>query len=89
MPPPPEYEPVHHEPGYGEPGTARPQDPRRPDDSPWRRTQRASRPEAIQRNPGPPVQASYDPGEFRPHDQHGEGSQYGEPSQYAERDEYA
>jgi len=35
------------------------------------------------------VQASYDPGEFRPRDQPGEGGQYGEHGQYGERDEYA
>jgi UPF0755 protein len=85
---PPEYEPAHHEPRHGEPRTARPQDPRRPEDSPWRRTERASRPEAPHRNPGRPAQASYDPGEFRPQDQPGERGRRGERDEYAGRPEY-
>jgi UPF0755 protein len=47
---PPEYEPVHHEP--------RP-DQRRPDDSPWRRTQRLPQSEATTWRPGQPVRASH------------------------------
>ncbi len=86
---PPGYEPVHHEPRYGEPRCgeprpARPQDPRRPDDSPWRRTQRLSRPEAVAPNPGLPAQASYGPGD-RPPDQYGDRGEYGE---YGDRGEY-
>jgi UPF0755 protein len=91
---PPGYEPVHHEPRYGEPRygeprygeprPARPQDPRRPDDSPWRRTQRLSRPEAVAPNPGLPAQASYGPGD-RPPDQYGDRGEYGE---YGDRGEY-
>ena len=80
---------MHHEPGVAEPRPARPREPRRPEDSPWRRTERASGPEAAQRNLGQPVQASYDPGEFRPRDQPGEHSQYGERDDYAERPGYA
>jgi UPF0755 protein len=82
-PPPPRYEPVHREPRYGETRPARPQDPRRPGDSPW--PQRPPRPEALQPNPGPPAQASYDPGDFRPQDPYGDRGEYGE---YAERGEY-
>jgi UPF0755 protein len=50
---PPGYEPVHHE--------LRPTDPRfagRAEDSPWRRTERQSRPEATGWHPGGPVLAS-------------------------------
>ena len=67
---PPGYEPVHHEPRFGETRPARPQDPRRPED--WRQPQRPSRPEALPPNPGPPAQASYGPGDFRPQDQYGD-----------------
>ena len=82
---PPGYEPVHHEPRYDDPRSARPQDQGgRPEDSPWRRTQRLSRPEAQEWHPGQPAQASYDPGDFRPPDQYGEHSQYGEHGQYGE-----
>ena len=90
---PPEYEPVHHEPPYGEPRygdprLARPQDRGRPEDSPWRRTQRLSRPEAPQRHPGQPAQASHDPGEFHPQDQYGERDQYGDRGQYDEQNRH-
>jgi UPF0755 protein len=81
---------VHHEPRFGETRPARPQDPRRPED--WRRPQRPSRPEALPPNPGPPVQASYDPGDFRPRDQYGDRGEYRERSEYGEygeRGEYA
>ena len=67
-----------------QPRPARPQDPRRPDDSPWRRTQRLSRPEAVAPNPGLPAQASYGPGD-RPPDQYGDRGEYGE---YGDRGEY-
>ena len=77
------------------PGTAipgpRPSDqgrPTDPEDSPWRRTQRLSRPEAQEWHPGPPAQASHDPGDFRPQDQYGEHSQYGEPGDVEYGDEY-
>jgi uncharacterized YceG family protein len=86
---PPGYEPVHHEPWYAEP---RPQDPRSPGDSPWRRTQQVSRPESLPRNPGQPLQASHDPGEYHPQHQYGERGepgQYGEHEEYAERHEYS
>jgi UPF0755 protein len=79
---------VHHEPRYGETRPARPQGPRPPGDSPWHRTQRLSRPEAVAPNPGPPAQASYDPGEFRPQDQYGDRGEYGERGEYGDRGEY-
>jgi len=82
---PPGYEPVHHEPRYGE---TRPLDPRRPEDSPWHRTQRLSRPEPVAPDPGRPAQASYDPGEFRPRDQYGNRGEYGDRSEYGESGEY-
>ena len=85
------HEPVHHEPRYGETRPARPLDPRRPEDSPWHRTQRLSHPEADAPDPGRPVQASYDPGEFRPRDQYGdrgEYGEYGEPGEYGGRARY-
>jgi UPF0755 protein len=88
---PPGYEPVHHEPRYDDPRPDRPQDqgrPRDPEDSPWRRTQRLSRPEAQPWHPGQPAQASYDPGDFPPQDQYGEPSQHGERSRYGEPGEY-
>jgi UPF0755 protein len=47
---------VHHEPRYDDPRTL---DQGRPEDSPWRRTQRLSRPEAIQWHSGRPARASY------------------------------
>ena len=87
---------MHHEPRFGETRPARPQDPRRPED--WRRPQRPSRPEALPSNPGPPAQASYGPGDFRPRDQYGdrgdrgeyrERGEYGDRSEYGERGEYA
>ena len=83
---PPGYEPVHHEPRSGETRPARPQDPRRPED--WRRPQRPSRPEALQPNPGPPAQASYDPGDFRPRDQYGDRGEYSDRGEYGGRDRY-
>ena len=85
---PPGYEPVHHEPRYDDPRPARPQDQGRPEDSPWRRTQRLSRPEAQEWHPGQPAQASYDPGDFRPPDQYGEHGQYGESGDVEYEDEY-
>ena len=85
---PPGYEPVHHEPRYDDPRPARPQDQGRPEDSPWRRTQRLARPEAQEWHPGQPAQASYDPGDFRPPDQYGEHGQYGEPGDVEYEDEY-
>jgi UPF0755 protein len=89
---PPGYEPVHHDPRYGGPRygetrPARPQDPRRPGDSPWSRTQRLSRPEAFQPNAGLPVQASYEPGD-RPPDPYGDRGEYGEYGEHADRGEY-
>jgi uncharacterized YceG family protein len=92
-PVPPGYEPVHHEPRYGEAGPARrPQDTFRPEDSPWRRTQRLSRPEAAAPNSGPPAAASYGPGEFPSRDQYGDRGQYGEhdePREYGEQNVYS
>jgi len=91
---PPGYEPVHHEPRYDDPRPTRPPDQGRPrdtEDSPWRRTQRLSRPEAQEWHPGQPAQASYDPGDFRPQDQYGERSehsQFGEPGEYTGDVEY-
>ncbi len=82
---------MHHEPRYDDPRPPRPSDqsrPRDPEDSPWRRTQRLSRPEAQEWHPGQPAQASYDPGDFRPQDQHGERSQFSEHGQYGERGQY-
>ena len=87
---PPGYEPVHHEPGYDDPQPARPQDqgrPGNPEDSPWRRTQRLSRPEAGDWHAGHAAQASYDPGDFRPQDQYGERGSYSEHGQYGEQAE--
>jgi UPF0755 protein len=81
---PPGYDPVHHEPRYDDPRPAGPQDqgrPADPENSPWRRTQRLSRPEAQEWHPGQPAQASYDPGDFRPQERYGERSQYGEPGE--------
>ena len=54
---PPGYEPVHHEPGPTDPRLA---GGRRGGDSPWRRTQRLSRPEATGWHPAEPAPASYD-----------------------------
>ncbi|HYB16279.1 MAG TPA: endolytic transglycosylase MltG [Streptosporangiaceae bacterium] len=79
---PPEYEPVHHDPRYDEPWPVRPPEEGYPDDSPWRRTQRRSRPEPGQWHPGQPAQASHDQGEFQPQDR------YGEPGQYADQGRY-
>jgi len=53
---PPGYEPVHHESPPADPRLA---DRRRAEDSPWRRTERLSRPEAADWYPGGPVSASY------------------------------
>ncbi len=84
---------MHHEPRYDDLRPSRPPDqgrPTDPEDSPWRRTQRLSRPEAQEWHPGQPAQASHDPGDFRPQDQYGEHSQYGEPGdvEYEYEDEY-
>ena len=84
---PPEYEPVHHEPRYDDLRPVRPQVQGRPEDSPWRMTQRFSRPEATEWHPGPAAQASYDPGEFRPQDQYGEQARY-EETRYQEPGQY-
>jgi len=86
---PPEYEPVHHdprfdEPSYGDPRQPWPPDQGRPDDSPWRRTQRHSRPEARRWHPGPPAQASQDAGD----DQYGEPGRYADQGPYAEHGQY-
>jgi UPF0755 protein len=85
---PPEYVPVHHEPPNDDLRPVRPQVQGRPEDSPWRTTQRLSRPEAVQWHPGPPAQASYDPAEFPPQDQYGERSPYEEQARYEERGGY-
>jgi peptidoglycan lytic transglycosylase G len=61
QPLPPGYEPVHHEPGLV--------DQRRPADSPWRRTERQSRPEARDWQQGTPISARYgDEGRHGPYD---------------------
>lgn len=78
---------MHREPRYDDPRPPRPPyqgRPTDPEDSPWRRTQRLSRPEAQEWHPGQPAQASHDPGDFHPQDQYGERSQYSEHSQYSE-----
>jgi UPF0755 protein len=62
-PPPPGYEPVHHDHRDAHP---RLQDPRYGEDSPWSRTQRLSRPEAIGWQPAVPASASYQPHPFGP-----------------------
>ena len=84
---------MHHEPRYDDLRPVRPQVQGRPEDSPWRATQRFSRPEATEWHPGPAAQASYDPGEFRPQDQYGEQgryeeTRYQEPGQYPGDGEY-
>jgi len=72
---------VHHEPRYDDPRPPRPPDQGRPEESPWRRSQRLGRPEAggargaTGWHPGQPAQAS--PGEFYqpepyPRDRYGE-----------------
>ncbi|HEV2937106.1 MAG TPA: endolytic transglycosylase MltG [Streptosporangiaceae bacterium] len=53
---PPGYEPVHHEPRAADPRFA---EPGRDEDSPWRRTQRQSRPETSGWHQGGPVPLSY------------------------------
>ncbi len=83
MPMPPGYEPVHHEP--------RP-DQGRPDDSPWRRTQRLAQPDdpdAIGWQPGQPARTSYGedprgPGgdDFYPRDQYGDQGGYPDDAEY-------
>ena len=79
---PPEYEPVHHEPRYGDRRPAWSSRPESgPEDSPWRRSQRLSRPEArggTGWQPGQPAQASHDPGEFYQPEPY-RRDQYGEP----------
>jgi peptidoglycan lytic transglycosylase G len=54
---PPGYEPVHHESPPTDPRFA---DRRRAEDSPWRRAERVSHPEAASWRAGGPVPASYD-----------------------------
>ena len=74
------------------PGSAKPGRPdRRTRAAPRtrRRPQRPSRPEALPSNPGPPAQASYGPGDFRPRDQYGDRGDSGEYGEYGERGEYA
>jgi UPF0755 protein len=56
-PVPPGYEPVHHEPRDPDPRLLA--DPRRTDSSPWRRTERLSRPEAAGWHSAGPAQASH------------------------------
>ena len=56
-PPPPGYEPVHHEPPPQDPRFA---DPPGTGDSPWRRTERLSRPEATGWHPDVPAYSSYE-----------------------------
>jgi peptidoglycan lytic transglycosylase G len=85
---PPEYEPVHHDPRYDEPRPVRPPEEGYPDDSPWLRTQRRSRPEPGQWDPGQPAQASHDQGEFHPQDQYGEPGQYAEQGRFLDEGEY-
>jgi peptidoglycan lytic transglycosylase G len=83
--------PVHHEPGYSGPG--------RPAESPWRRSQRLSRPESSV--PGPPLSGRPEgnppgPGQFQfhppdpqgPHDQYDPQDQYGPQDRYGPRDQY-
>jgi UPF0755 protein len=61
QPLPPGYQPVHHEPGFT--------DQRPPADSPWRRTERQSRPEARDWQQGTPTRARYgDEGDRGPYD---------------------
>lgn len=67
---PPGYEPVHHDPRHAGPRAAGPRTEGRQEDSPWRMTQRQSRPETTHWQPDQPVQASYDPGEYRYADQY-------------------
>ena len=82
---PPGYQPVYHEPRYGEPRPARTQDQRRVEDPSRRRTQPPSRPEPA---PWQPAQASYDPGEFRPHEQYGDQDRYAGQEPYGEHEPY-
>jgi peptidoglycan lytic transglycosylase G len=79
---------VHHEPRYDDLQPVRPQVQGRPEDSPWRMTQRHSRPEGTQWHAGQPAQASYDPGEFHPQDRYGERSPYDEHGRYEEPGQY-
>ena len=88
---PPGYEPVHHEPRHAQPRFT---DPGRGEDSPWRRTQRQSRPEATGWPQGGPAPLGYggdprDPGggEFYspgPHADPDDGDQYGGAELYGE-----
>jgi UPF0755 protein len=55
-----------------------------PDQDTWHPTRPSSRPEPTYWQP---AQASYDPGEFRPHDQYGERNRYGQ-DPYAEQEPY-
>ena len=65
-------QPLHHDPRDRDPRLA---DPRRTTDSPWRRTQRLSRPEATGWHPAP---ASYDAGPGG-EESYPPGGQYGDP----------
>jgi UPF0755 protein len=95
QPLPPGYEPVHHEPEQQDPRAV---DPGYAEDSPWRRTQRQSRPEGTGWQPGAPVHASYgqdprgpgrdesySPGRHRDADHPGHQDPYG---QYRDEDDY-
>jgi UPF0755 protein len=92
---PPGYEPVHHEPRDTEP---RFPDPGRGEDSPWRRIQRQSRPEATGWHRGGPAPLSYggdprDPagGEFYAPGPHGDadrGDQYEDDDRYDTSDRF-
>jgi UPF0755 protein len=78
---PPGYEPVHHEPRQADQEFA---DPRRAEDSPWRRTQRQSRPQAPGGYPGGYDSDTGGPGggEFRTPGQYGAarpGDRYRDP----------
>ena len=70
-------QPLHHDPRDHDPRLA---DPRRPEDSPWRRTERLSRPETTGWHPAP---TSYDAGpggeEF-----YSPSGQYGDPEPHGQ-----
>ena len=70
-------QPLHHDPRDRDPRLA---DPRRTADSPWRRTQRLSRPEATGWHPAP---TSYDVGPAG-EEPYPPGGQYGDPEPYRE-----
>jgi len=79
------YEPVHHEPTYDGPWP----DQGRPDDSPWRRTQRPSRPRADGWPSGQPTNASYGEDPRRPAgDDFSLGDRYSDQGRYDSGGEY-